>query len=104
MPQPAVTQAMARVAQQRPELLAEHRTSAPQLIAARFNDNQPTSAAATDSQANPSTAPAFETVLVIRTTQQVGPNSWVWSVAVWRVNLVNSDREGAQKPPLAKKT
>jgi hypothetical protein len=43
-------------------------------------------------------------VLIIRTTQQVGPNSWVWSVDVWRLNLVNATQDGAEKPPLAKKT
>jgi hypothetical protein len=48
-----------------------------------------------------SAVPASETLLIIRTTQQVGPNSWVWSVGVWRVNLVQDRPEPA---PVAKKT
>jgi hypothetical protein len=49
-----------------------------------------------------------ETLLIIRTTQQVGPNSWVWSVGVWRVTLLNSAQDrtenGTAKGPAAKKT
>jgi hypothetical protein len=53
---------------------------------------------------NQSVVPVSEMVLIIRTTQQVGPNSWVWSVDVWRLNLVNATQAGAEKAPLAKKT
>jgi hypothetical protein len=49
-----------------------------------------------------------ETVLIIRTTQQVGPNAWVWSVDVWRVTLLNAAQDrtenGATKAPAPKKT
>ncbi len=45
-----------------------------------------------------------ETLLIIRTTQQVGPNAWVWSVGVWRVTLLNSSQDATAKAPAAKKT
>jgi beta-lactamase regulating signal transducer with metallopeptidase domain len=48
--------------------------------------------------------PARETILVIRTTQSVGPNSWVWSVCVWRVTLVNPAQNGAASAPVAHRT
>ena len=45
-----------------------------------------------------------EAVFVIRTTQQIGPNSWVWSVTVWRVDWASLAQEGAGKVPVANKT
>jgi len=41
---------------------------------------------------------------VIRTTEQIGPNSWVWSVTVWRVDWASPAQEGAGKVPVANKT
>jgi beta-lactamase regulating signal transducer with metallopeptidase domain len=102
--QPTIAPVVARVQGQPPDFLPEHRTPAPQVVAAHFNDNEPTTADAANVEANPSPVAASETLLIIRTTQQIGPNSWVWSVAVWRVNVVNSDRDGAPKVPAAKKT
>jgi hypothetical protein len=45
-----------------------------------------------------------ETLLIIRMAQQVGPNSWVWSVAVWRLDVVNSAQDRIEKAPAVKKT
>jgi hypothetical protein len=39
---------------------------------------------------SPNVAP--ETLLLIRTTERVGPNSWMWSVTVWRVTWTNPAR------------
>ncbi|HXC44228.1 MAG TPA: M56 family metallopeptidase [Candidatus Dormibacteraeota bacterium] len=45
-----------------------------------------------------------EAVFVIRTTQQIGPNSWVWSVTVWRLNWTSPAQESVGKVPVANKT
>jgi hypothetical protein len=45
-----------------------------------------------------------EAVFVIRTAQQIGPNSWVWSVTVWRVNWASPAQEGVGKVSVANKT
>lgn len=46
--------------------------------------------------------PAVETIFVVRTTQRIGPNSWVWSVSVWRVSWVNPAQEKAASVPAAR--
>jgi len=48
--------------------------------------------------------PAVETIFVVRTTQRIGPNSWVWRVSVWRVSWVNPAQEKAARLPAANKT
>jgi Zn-dependent protease with chaperone function len=60
-------------------------------------------------EANQTAAPGSETLLVIRTTERVGPNAWVWSVSVWRLTWektapVNPDQDGAGKGPVSHKT
>jgi beta-lactamase regulating signal transducer with metallopeptidase domain len=45
-----------------------------------------------------------ETLLLIRTAQQTGPDSWTWSVSVWRVIWTNPAQSGAEKAPVAHKT
>jgi len=42
-----------------------------------------------------------ETLLIVRTTQRVGQNSWSWSVGLWRITSVPS---GTASEPVAKKT
>jgi Zn-dependent protease with chaperone function len=51
---------------------------------------------------SPSVAP--ETLLLIRTTERVGPNSWVWSVTVWRVTWRNPAQEAVETGFNPKKT
>jgi hypothetical protein len=76
--------------------------STPQMSAARLSANsKPSLVETVNTGTKQSAVPASETLLIIRTTQQVGPNSWVWSVGVWRVNLVQDRPEPA---PVAKKT
>ena len=48
--------------------------------------------------------PAPDTLLIIRTTECVGPNAWVWSVSVWRVTWVNPAQNATQSGAVANKT
>jgi beta-lactamase regulating signal transducer with metallopeptidase domain len=83
----------------------EHRSPPQRVMAASLSTDTERSPSDTVTEgSNQSVVPVSEMVLIIRTTQQVGPNSWVWSVDVWRLNLVNATQDGAEKPPLAKKT
>jgi len=91
----------ARAAGHAPEHFPEHRSPAPQMIPAHLSID--TERSTVDGRTNQSSVPASETLLIIRTTRQVGPNSWVWSVAVWRLNSTNSLQDGTEKTPLAKK-
>jgi hypothetical protein len=84
---------------------SERRNSTPQEVAARFSGNsEPSLVETVNTRTNQSAVPASQTFLIIRTTQQVGPNAWVWSVGVWRVNLVNSVQDRPEPAPIAKKT
>jgi beta-lactamase regulating signal transducer with metallopeptidase domain len=83
----------------------EPRRSTPQVIAGRLSGNsEPSLVETVNAGTKQSAVPASETLLIIRTTQQVGPNSWVWSVGVWRVNLVNAVPNRPEPAPIAKKT
>ena len=79
----------------------EHRSIVPQVVAARWSaDADPSPANIVMTDANEAIMPG-ETLLVVRTTQQVAPNSWVWSVSVWRITLV---QHLAKTEPVANKT
>jgi hypothetical protein len=87
------------------EHLPERRIPARSVIAeSSTSDNKTSSMSATNVTMKQSDVSASETLLIIRTTQQVGPNSWVWSVGVWRVNVVNAVPERSEAAPVAKKT
>jgi beta-lactamase regulating signal transducer with metallopeptidase domain len=95
--QPPAAQVIARA--------AEPRRAVPQVVDARWNiDSERNPVDAETVGANPSVLPVSETLLIIRTTQRVGPNSWVWSVGVWRVRFVNATVDDAVKAPVAKRT
>jgi len=73
----------------------------PQVVAARWSaDSEPDLVDIVMSEANETVVPG-ETLLVVRTTQQVAPNSWVWSVRVWRISLV---LHPADRGPVVNKT
>jgi beta-lactamase regulating signal transducer with metallopeptidase domain len=75
---------------------------APQVIAARARaDTEQSPADILPVAADQS--PLKPTLLVVRTAQRVGQNSWVWSVTVWRVTWTNPAQDAA-RAPLAKKT
>jgi hypothetical protein len=113
VPQPTAAQAVAH-ASKHPSM-NEDRTAAPRVIAvsqsasSQSAASQKTTAGSSPVEivtvrSNQSDASASETLLIIRTTQQVGPNAWVWSVGVWRVTLLNPAQDAAPKAPAAKKT
>src|SRR5271165_6469845 len=77
----------------RASVVPEGRPTAPQVVAARLNADTDR----TDQRVVPA-------LLIIRTTERVGPNSWVWSVDVLRVKLVTSSQDGGGTVPTAKKT
>jgi hypothetical protein len=83
----------------------EQRSGDPRVILARWR---------TDTERNPvenltmgpntSVPVVSETVFIIQTTERVGPNSWVWSVGVWRLTFVNAAPDGAGRGLVARKT
>jgi hypothetical protein len=94
--QPNAARPVEQLSKHSPELSPESQTAPPAVIAARFD---------TDSErTKQNTLETSAAVLIIQTAHRVGPNSWVWSVDVWRVNLVNATQHEAGKAPLAKKT
>ena len=76
----------------------ERRRIAPHMIAARWSADTDPVVNMVMTEANETSVPR-QTLLVVRTTQQVAPNSWVWSVSVWRITLLQheADRESAAK-------
>jgi beta-lactamase regulating signal transducer with metallopeptidase domain len=82
----------------------EQRHVVPEVVPARLNANpMPSRVNVVKTSASDAAVPR-EAVFVIRTTQQIGPNSWVWSVTVWRVDWVSPAQEGAGKVPVTSKT
>jgi Zn-dependent protease with chaperone function len=80
---------------------AEHRPVSSQVVAARWSaDTDPSFVDLVMAQANETIVPG-EALLVVRTAQRVAPNSWVWSVSVWRIELV---QHRADRVPVANKT
>jgi Zn-dependent protease with chaperone function len=79
----------------------EPRSVVPLVVAARWSaDTDPGLLDIVTAEANETIVPG-ETLLVVRTTQRVAPNSWVWSVRVWRITLVEQQ---VDRGPVANKT
>lgn len=75
------------------------------VMAARWSANDEHSLAdAAASATKQSVSVPAETLLIIRTTERIGPDSWVWSVGVWKVTWVNSSQDRAEKGLVAKTT
>jgi beta-lactamase regulating signal transducer with metallopeptidase domain len=88
------------------ERRTENNHSAPEVVPAQLNvrlnvNTKPNQAAVVKASIRDEAVPA-EAVFVIRTTEQVGPNEWMWSVTVWRVNLVTPSESA--KAPVASRT
>jgi hypothetical protein len=83
--------------------LHQNQRIVPQVVAARWIQD------VMSGEINRLIIPVAETVLVIRTTERVGPNAWVSSVYVWRVTWQNAapadtDKNVAAQGPVAHKT
>jgi hypothetical protein len=79
------------------ERLSDHSAEAVRIAKAAFAPGEIKTAAT-----SPSVAP--ETLLLIRTTESVGPNAWVWSVTVWRVTWRSPAQEAGETGFNPKKT
>jgi len=79
----------------------ENRRAGPEMIATRWSADTEHPVDSMD-ETNHSLRPASETLVIIETAERVGPNSWVWSVGVWKLTTLNAD--GAGRVPVAKKT
>jgi beta-lactamase regulating signal transducer with metallopeptidase domain len=83
--------------------LHDNQLVVPQVVAARWIED------ILPDEMNQTVIPGSETLLVIRTTERVGPNAWLWSVSVWRVMWqytapANPDQNVAARGPVAHKT
>lgn len=82
----------------------EPRHARPEMIATRWTADTERPVDSMTVETNQSLRPASETLLIIQTTERVGPNSWVWSVGVWKVTMLNAPPDGAGRVAVAKKT
>jgi len=80
--------------------MGQRRNLIPQMVAGRLDENAARPNVLTTEVSEPVTRNS-EAIFVIRATQQVGPNSYVWSVQVWRVMLVP---DATKRAPVAKST
>ncbi len=93
-----------RVVESSPERKPEQSRAAAETVAAHLDANaKPSGVNVVKTAVSDAPVPS-EAVFVIRTMQQIGPNSWVWSVTVWRVDWASPAQEGAGKVPVANKT
>jgi beta-lactamase regulating signal transducer with metallopeptidase domain len=93
------------VASSTPRLREQRPAAVPSVVAVRWSpDADGIPAESANVEANQSMASPTEALLIIRTSQRVGPNSWVWSVGVWRVTFVNSTQDGVERVPAPRKT
>jgi beta-lactamase regulating signal transducer with metallopeptidase domain len=82
----------------------EQSHAAPEIVPARMDaDAKPNGIEVVKASPREAAVPR-EAVFVIRTTEQIGPNSWVWSVTVWRVDWASPAQESVGKVPVANKT
>ena len=90
------------------QFAGERRSTAPQAVEARWSIDADHSEVDTGVQSglelNDETIVPVEALLVVRTTQPVGQDSWVWSVYVWRITWANPTRDAAGRGPVAKRT
>ena len=81
----------------------EAERSVPQVVAVHSSDAANSAPAAVTLGMNEMFTPG-ETLLVVRTSQRVGPGEWVCTVSMWRITWVNLDQNGVARAPTAKKT
>ncbi len=101
---PALDRMSKPIAKRAIEHKPEQRHTAPEVVSARLDANaKPSGVNVVKTSASDAAVPR-EALFVIRTAQQIGPNSWVWSVTVWDVKWASPAQEGIGKVPVANKT
>ena len=83
---------------------SEHRRATAGVVATRSSAEIGRSFDLATVEAKQMVVPESQTILLIQTTERVGPNSWVWSVYVWRVRWGNPVPDGAHRGPAANRT
>ncbi|MGD0568740.1 MAG: M56 family metallopeptidase [Candidatus Sulfotelmatobacter sp.] len=84
----------------------DHRLNvAPPVVSAKWiTKSGPASANVSAAAVRQTAAQMPQTLLLIRTTERVGPDSWVWSVTVWRVTWTNPAQKAVETGFNPKKT
>jgi Zn-dependent protease with chaperone function len=87
--------------------IAGKKSASPLVVSAKWNTKTSRVSvppASTNAAVRQTAAPMPETLLLIRTTERVGPDSWRWSVTVWRVTWTNPTTEMIETSFNPKKT
>ena len=82
----------------------ENRRAGPEMIAARWSEDTEHPVDSMTVETKQGLRSASETVLIIQTAERVGPNSWVWSVGVWKVTMLKAPPDGTGRVAVPKKT
>jgi hypothetical protein len=84
--------------------VVRHRSLAPKALPSLHAQVQDAPVRAVSAAASAGTMQPSETFLLIRTTERTGPDSWRWSVYVYRLLWTNPAQEEAEKAPVTHKT
>ena len=104
MSQPRTRQAIKNHFDHPVEASIEPQSTPFDMVQARWRAAAVGSEAEANASAKETDVAAPETIVVVRTSQRVGPNSWVWSVSVWRLRWVIPSPGQAAGAPIASKT
>lgn len=80
------------------------RAVVPRVLPSLKAHSESTPMLAVSAAASETVMPPSETFLLIRTTERTGPDSWQWSVYVYRLVWTNPQENGSDKPPVAHRT
>jgi hypothetical protein len=84
--------------------VVRHRSVVPRALPSLNAKVQNAPVRAVSASASTSTMQPSETILLIQTAQHTGPDSWRWSIYVYRLVWMNPAQEEAEKAPVAHKT
>jgi|HubBroStandDraft_6_1064221.scaffolds.fasta_scaffold00330_5 beta-lactamase regulating signal transducer with metallopeptidase domain len=109
MPRHAAVQRAVQAIKRPAEHLSEppspqRRSTTQEVVALGSADSERTPAEIVTAAATQTVVPVSEALLLIQTTQRVGPNSWAWSLCVWRVTWINLNQDRVARAPVANKT
>lgn len=93
-----------KIPQKQVARIAGRKSARPLMVSTKWNTNASPAPVNVSASVRQTAAPMPETLLLIRTTERVGPGSWVWSVTVWRVTWKNPPQETIETGFNPKKT